>query len=168
MNQRLIETIQKNLGDFLMVDFKNQEQNSTRQRRLVESRMIYFSICRKITKLSYQEIGRTIEPFKDHSTVVYNVRRADDLAQYSKSFKSLYESSLLIATKAAKDLPKPESIEDFALEIERLKKMNSALWRINITQRDELIDIKKQIKKYKISSKKLGVQVNKIKLFKYL
>jgi len=168
MNQHLIEAIQKNLGDFLMVDFKNQEQNSTRQRRLVESRMIYFSICRKITKLSYQEIGRTIEPFKDHSTVLYNVRKADDLAQYSKSFKSLYESSLLIATKAAKDLPKPESIEDFALEIERLKKMNSALWRINITQRDELIDIKKEIKKHKIYHKNTGLRVNKIKLFQYL
>jgi len=46
--------------------------------------------------------------------------------------------------------------------------MNAALWKINTNQRDELIDIKKEIKKHKISLKNTGVRVNKIKLFQYL
>ena len=61
----------------------------TRKREYVEARGIYFYLTRQYTRMSLSSIGKTTG--RDHSTVLYFVRKVPDWVQYDSQLKQDYK-----------------------------------------------------------------------------
>jgi len=61
----------------------------TRKREYVEARGIYFYLTRQYTRMSLSSIGKTTG--RDHSTVLYFVRKVPDWIQYDSQLKQDYK-----------------------------------------------------------------------------
>lgn len=61
----------------------------TRKREYVEARGIYFYFTRQYTRMSLSSIGKTTG--RDHSTVLYFVRKVPDWVQYDSQLKQDYK-----------------------------------------------------------------------------
>ena len=62
----------------------------TRLRPIAEARFIYSSLCKKHIKCSLQIIGNAID--RDHSTILYGIRQAENLKSIDDVFKTKYEN----------------------------------------------------------------------------
>lgn len=60
----------------------------TRKRECVEVRQLIFSYLKRYTMLSLQSIGDYFN--KDHATVLYGIRRIEELMQVDKQFRNKY------------------------------------------------------------------------------
>lgn len=67
----LLQEYHLSLNDFL-------SHHKNRQRDYSESRQVYCYLCRKFTKMSYQDIGFNVN--KNHSTVLYSIKNVVNLA----------------------------------------------------------------------------------------
>ena len=65
----------------------NLKKNS-RKRYITDARKIYCKLCREYTKESFVSIGRQIG--KDHATILYHSRTADDLVKNEVEFEQKY------------------------------------------------------------------------------
>lgn len=67
----------------------------TRKREYVEARGIYFYLTRQYTRMSLSSIGKSVKSKeakkgKDHSTVLYFVRKVPDWVKYDSQLKKDY------------------------------------------------------------------------------
>lgn len=62
----------------------------TRLRPIAEARFIYSSLCRKYLGCSLQTIGNAID--RDHSTILYGVRQAENLKSIDSVFETKYQN----------------------------------------------------------------------------
>ena len=63
----------------------------TRKRPYVDARALYFALCRKYTKASFDEIGVLVN--KDHSTVVHSVLHCfDSVYKFNRLIRNIYDS----------------------------------------------------------------------------
>ncbi len=81
--QRIVKEI---VEDYYKIDITT----NTRKRAYIEARAIYYKLLRDYTKYSLHAIGATME--KDHSTVLYFIRKAKDWLLYDKDFENDYKT----------------------------------------------------------------------------
>lgn len=63
-------------------------KSKTRRAEVTAARQILMHIARKHRKVSYQLLGDIFN--RDHSTVIYSVREAENRLQNDKTFRQLY------------------------------------------------------------------------------
>jgi regulator of replication initiation timing len=110
---------------------------NTRKREFVDARLIYFNILRDNTELSASKIGKTLN--KDHSTVLHNWSRFQDMIQTSAEFRKKYETIL--------DFLSEEKQDEY--DTEELLKSNSDLRVENLKLRDCISKLETQLKNAK-------------------
>jgi chromosomal replication initiator protein len=65
--------------------------SSKREKEIVKARQVCMFLCRKLLKYSYPEIGKFFGG-KDHSTVIYSVKKIQKLKEDSQFMKSLLKN----------------------------------------------------------------------------
>ena len=83
-----IKMIKRVVSEDTGVDLGDEQLNSRRISENVEARTMYFSLAREFTPLSLADIGKTIKPKKDHATVLYAIRKAQDAIRFDKRFRN--------------------------------------------------------------------------------
>ncbi len=84
-----IEKIQKNVADHFNIKV-NELKSSKRLKNIVLPRQISMYICRKLTNLSYPEIGSKFGG-KDHSTIIHAVKKIENLMKEDIQMKGIIE-----------------------------------------------------------------------------
>jgi len=84
-----IEKIQKNVADHFNIKV-NELKSSKRLKNIVLPRQISMYICRKLTNLSYPEIGAKFGG-KDHSTIIHAVKKIEILMKEDIQMKGIIE-----------------------------------------------------------------------------
>lgn len=76
------------------VDLNNPKLNARRYKHLVVARNLYFKLCKDYfgKSMSLADIGKTITPNKDHSTVLYAYRVAQNHIETEQETADLYDS----------------------------------------------------------------------------
>lgn len=72
------------------IDLNNPEINNCRRADYVEARMLYFVFCREFTKMGLSQIGNTLEPRKNHATVLHSIRQFENWSEKDKSLQNKY------------------------------------------------------------------------------
>ena len=73
-------------------DFFGFDMNTRyRGRKIVEARQMFFSWLRMNTNFSLREIAETLQPIRDHSTVIHNLRQHDNLMTLDKRYRKLFQ-----------------------------------------------------------------------------
>ena len=84
-----IEKIQKNVADHFNIKV-NELKSAKRLKNIVLPRQISMYICRKLTNLSYPEIGTKFGG-KDHSTIIHAVKKIEILMKEDIQMKGIIE-----------------------------------------------------------------------------
>jgi len=113
--------IKKVVAETTGIDLNDKELNARRISENVEARTMYFSLAREFTTLSLANIGKTIKPQKDHATVLYSIRKAQDAVRYDKPFRQKLEN-VRSRVKFLKTQVEESEI-DFITALNRLQKM---------------------------------------------
>jgi len=99
----ILNTVQEKRADNLtfenIIDIVAEEMNlerddilsSKREKKIVKARQVSMFLCRKLLKYSYPEIGKFFGG-KDHSTVIYSVKKIQRLKEDSRFMKSLLKN----------------------------------------------------------------------------
>ena len=82
-----LDLIKQTVGHYFNINLEDETNNKSRKRDNVESRMVYFHLSRFFTKKSLGDLGRSIKPHKDHSTVLHNIVQTENLLAFDKDFK---------------------------------------------------------------------------------
>ncbi len=157
-----IKMIKKVVSDTTGIDLNDTNLNSKRIAENVQARTMYFSLAREFTKLSLADIGKSIKPRKDHATVLYSIRKAQDAIQFDKTFRSRLDELRSRVEFVRSQMENSEI--DFVTALNRLEKMelkNEQLTKRNIellNQIDELNGKIKRQNKYLIEN---GYQVKR-------
>jgi len=87
----------------------------TRKREYVEARAIYYNLVRDNTRMSLSTIGKTMG--KDHSTVLYFIRKLRDWITYDQQIQRDYEILTDVVKEAVElnpeDFKREKTIEGF-------------------------------------------------------
>lgn len=121
--------IKQVVTDTIGIDLNDETKNSRRISEYVDARRMYFSLAREFTTLSLAEIGKSLKPYKDHATVLYNIRQAADSKRFNKEFRQRLED-LRSRVEYIKSQIKDSEI-DFITALNRLEQME--------TKNDELM-----------------------------
>ena len=113
--------IKKVVSESTGINLDDKELNSRRISENVEARTMYFSLAREFTTLSLADIGKSINPRKDHATVLYSIRKAKDAIRFDKSFRQKLEN--LRSRVEFLRVQVEESEIDFVTALNRLEKM---------------------------------------------
>jgi hypothetical protein len=113
--------IKKVVTEATGIDLNDKKLNSRRISENVEARTMYFSLAREFTALSLADIGKSINPRKDHATVLYSIRKAKDAIRFDKSFRQKLEN--LRSRVEFLRVQVEESEIDFITALNRLEKM---------------------------------------------
>ena len=116
-----IKMIKKVVTEATGIDLNDKKLNSRRISENVEARTMYFSLAREFTALSLADIGKSINPRKDHATVLYSIRKAKDAIRFDKSFRQKLEN--LRSRVEFLRVQVEESEIDFITALNRLEKM---------------------------------------------
>jgi chromosomal replication initiation ATPase DnaA len=103
----------KQIIEYVNINLKIDIRNESRMQNYVEGRSLYFTLARKHTMFSYQEIGKSIG--RNHATVIWGCNSVFKHAlKESKLIKKSYDSfifkdtseieRLIYLTKELKDL----------------------------------------------------------------
>lgn len=81
--------------------FKKKNTKINRVRRNVEARQMYYYLCRRLTDLSLQEIGRIeignyFAHVYDHSTVIHGSKTWEDIISYNATKKRITDNAIKI------------------------------------------------------------------------
>lgn len=167
-----LNLIKNIVGKYLNYDFNNKRKNKKRIREYVEARMIYFYLCRQLSHMSLADIGATIKPVKDHSTVLHGCRTMDGLIKFDKKISFIYQDLYNIVGKSLTDLrDKGEdmlSYEEQILRIQELEQQNEKILKENIKILKRLDDFEKVLYRHKKYLREQGYMVEKSKTFKIL
>ncbi len=109
--------------DTIGIDLNDESKNSKRLSEYVDARRLYFSLAREFTTMSLSEIGKSLKPYKDHATVLYNIRQAADSKRFNKIFRQKLED-LRSRVEYIKSQIKDSEI-DFITALNRLEQMES-------------------------------------------
>lgn len=91
------------------ISSKSKDYNST------IGRWVYFKLARRLTECSLSHIGKLVN--RDHSTVLYGLKKIDDEMFFNKELKKIYnEISILCDTTI-----NYSKIEDIDKSIDKLK-----------------------------------------------
>jgi hypothetical protein len=89
-NDDLIKTLKSDINSFFNVTI----ENGTKTNDEVYARLIYYNLYKIIDpNVTLMGLGETVN--KDHSTVIYALKRFDQSYLYDKRFKYLYDSFML-------------------------------------------------------------------------
>lgn len=119
------------------IDLNDESKNSRRIAEYVDARRMYFSLAREFTTLSLADIGKSLKPYKDHATVLYNIRQAEDSKRFNKKFRQRLEG-LRSRVEYIKSQIKDSEI-DFITALNRLEQMESKNFEL-IERNTELIN----------------------------
>lgn len=78
--------IQKAVCNYYNIDLQKLHAN-TRKREYVLPRQIAMYFCKKLTKLSFREIGENIGN-KDHATVIFAIKTIKNLIETNRQFRN--------------------------------------------------------------------------------
>jgi len=150
MNKLKLEKIKLSILNVLNINIDDPFNSMSRKRENVDARMIYFYLARELTTYSYETLGRSLTPIKDHSTVIHAMKQASVFMEIDRVF-----SSKLISVKQEYiSLYNKEDTEDFTLEkaivrIDSLEEINDSLLNDNNKLRTDLIRVKDLISRHK-------------------
>lgn len=66
---------------------------TTRQEQFAYPRFAYYVLCRKLTRLSHKDIGKTV--LRVHTTVMNGVSRHDDLMMTRKEYALNFKKAIM-------------------------------------------------------------------------
>ena len=92
-----LDLIKQTVGHYFNINLEDETNNKSRKRDNVESRMVYFHLSRFFTKKSLGDLGRSIKPHKDHSTVLHNIVQTENLLAFG-----LFRHKISLARKQIK------------------------------------------------------------------
>ena len=91
-NPTLFDAIQKAVAERFQIKQSSLKEKSN-TKKVVYPRQVAMYLCRKLTELSYPEIGRLFND-KHHSTVMHSVEKIERLAEDDPNFRKVVESFL--------------------------------------------------------------------------
>ncbi len=169
MTHREAEIIKKIVGKYLKYDFSNKLNNKLRLREYVEARMFYFLITREVTRLPLAIIGKTINPIKDHSTVLHNCNTLKNYLETDARIKFLYKDILNLVLRKLNGTDEIElTHEEQKTKIYNLEKDNEILLKENIKLMKSLKKIKVSLSEHKRYLVEQGYDISRSQTFKIL
>src|SRR5210317_18832 len=79
-------------------EFRVSINTKSRKREVVDARSVYFSICYHNLNMTLTSIGKTLG--KDHATVLWAVKKADQMYEYDKIYRQKYDDVFKAAIEA--------------------------------------------------------------------
>ena len=143
-----IKMIKKVVSDTTGIDLNDKNLNSKRIAENVQARTMYFSLAREFTSLSLAAIGKTIRPRKDHATVLYSIRKAQDAIQFDKTFRVRLDELRSRVEFVRSQMENSEI--DFVTALNKLEKMelkNEQLTKRNIELLNQIDELNGKIKR---------------------
>tara|TARA_R110000744_G_scaffold95246_1_gene184098 strand:- start:2461 stop:3015 length:555 start_codon:yes stop_codon:yes gene_type:complete len=137
MNDLRIEAIKKVIYDLLKVDLDDPFTNISRKTVYLDARMIYFFLAKEFTSYGLDKLGKTIEPRKDHTSVLHNIKRCRDLKEFDKEFSIKFNwVKDKYRAKDADIIEDSLTLEEALIKIKHLEKLNEEI----VSNREDLIE----------------------------
>ena len=129
-----MDTDIKRIRDIIEKETGVSLDNTTRKRKVVHARRMYYSILKLHTKMSLQAIGATLKLKQDHATVLHQTKMFDRDYEQDKMFRSSFNRVM--------------NVIDGIIEIpeeEKLKDKNTMLKYKMKELQDEIAELKKEV-----------------------
>jgi len=159
-----IKTIKEVVSETMGVNLNDTKAMKSRTVENVDTRMLYFYLCRQYTSKSLAELGRSLKPTKDHATVLHNIRTVEDRIRFDKRISEKYKNirSRIEFIKHKEQ----QGIASFnytqALQhLFNLEEQNKELLETNKNLLKEIDEISERIKRQDKYLKEAGYIVNK-------
>lgn len=166
MMNRLIET--EHLAAVVKDVTGHNIHTKTRDRRVVETRAIYYYLCRKYTNYTMSEISRTVG--KNHATVVHGLRVMENWMNLYPDFKKQVEACDLRVKYIYRVLEdESQTVEEALTNLFTLEEENKKLIQANVELLSRIQDMEEEKKSqdryltkagYKESMSRLGMKYN--------
>lgn len=98
---------------------------TSRKRHIVDARKIYCKLARISTTCSFEQIAKVIG--KDHATIIYNIRKADEHIQQDAMFRAKYHQVSVQLPKRKSFSKKPITTLEALSELEKTTIKNEQL-----------------------------------------
>ena len=166
---KMIQEIKNVVKSILDIDLDDAESTISRKTKNVDARMIYFYLARNATDLSYEKLGKTIYPIKDHSTVLCNVKKAAQYIEIDKIFSSkLHGVNEKYKTIDLRIRDEEMSLEEAVDKIRALEALNKEISNKNVELLDTIKDLIPLLRSHRVYLIKEGYDVKMSKLYNYL
>jgi len=143
----ILKKLKNDINEFFRVSI----ENGTRTGIEVYARSIYYKLYRTIDPaITLEKIGKTVN--KDHSTVVYGLKRFEQDYLYDKKFKFLYDSFILNYPEYLQEI----YLKKLCIDVhESLTKTINFVCELEVQDRKKFIDELETLKRLFINDVKL-------------
>lgn len=156
------KTIKRIVSEGTEVDLNDQDLNKKRTTKLVDARRIYYTLCRDYTTLSLAEIGMTIKPYKNHATVLHNIREHANNHKHCKVYRNTFNVVQGMVENARNQVEDAQIDLFTALAvIKQTKEQNEKLLEENKILSNELNEIQDKIKRQNKYLKENGYKIER-------
>lgn len=143
------------------INLNDPVQTKSRRRENVTARKLYCKFCRQYTNKSLASIGETLNPKKDHATVLHNARTIEDLIEFDPITREKAESiQSLLEYIRAKHLYGEKDLNTQIASLARAEQIIDGLQHQNQRLLDQLEDLQNKIKKQNKYLEDNGYNVN--------
>ena len=162
------ELIKKIVTKKTGIDLNDPIQTLSRKRENVTARKLYCKFCRQYTNKSLASIGETLNPKKDHATVLHNAKTIEDIIEFDPITREKAESiQSLLEYIRAKHLYGEKDINTQIASLARAEQIIDALEHQNQRLVTQLEKLHNKIKKQNKYLEEQGYKVN-MSVFKEL